>query len=142
MKIRIVRRGDFKKGLKECLEALTTVGDPQPYLVDFYCRRRADRRVLTYVAVEGRDIVGTASVIIEPKLIHNCGMAGHVEDVAVHPKHQGKGIGKLLMEHIIKKCRMHRCYKVVLNCDPKNVAFYEKYGFKKTPDVFMRLDIA
>src|SRR5690348_15114109 len=141
MKTRMVRRWDWNKGLKQCLEALAPVEDPKAWMLTHVFNQRNRRRILTYVAVEDDGcVVGTASVVIEPKLIHNCGTVGHIEDVAVHPLHQGKGIGKLLTQRLLKVCRLHRCYKVILNCNEDKVGFYEKLGFRRH-DVGMRMEV-
>ena len=53
----------------------------------------------------------------------------YICDVAVHPDHQGCGIGKQLIERLIERSRGHR--KIILYCVPGKEAFYEKFGFKR-----------
>ena len=36
-----------------------------------------------------------------------------------------------LIDHLLSVARALGCYKVILDCDDKNVAFYAKLGFRK-----------
>lgn len=52
----------------------------------------------------------------------------------VHENHNGKGIGKLLMEHLIdlaKKQNLHTMVGVIDSENTNSIAFHEKYGFEK-----------
>lgn len=58
-----------------------------------------------------------------------------VYDVVVHGKHQGKGIGKLLMQEVIdwyKSVEDDDTY-LYLGASAGKEAFYEKFGFKSRP---------
>lgn len=141
MNIRPFVAEDFGRGMGECLEELA-VGVVRPEALAGYVSLRVEFGVRTFVAVdEAGSVVGTASVFAEPKLLRGGCMAAHVEDVAVRPDAQGKGVGAALVKHCVEYARVAGCYKVVLNCDPKNVPFYEKCGFRVTPDAFMRIDL-
>lgn len=76
-------------------------------------------------------IVGTGTVIYEPKLIHGGQYVGHIEDIVVLPEYRGQGIADtligILMEWAIKK----DCYKVILDCDPRLCKVYAKSGMEK-----------
>jgi glucosamine-phosphate N-acetyltransferase len=94
----------------------------------------------TLVAVIDDFVVGTATIIIEPKFIHNGARCGHIEDVAVHPDFHGHGIGRQLMQELLEIARKNNCYKLLLNCEDEVVDFYKKFDFYKTPNN-MRLDL-
>lgn len=51
----------------------------------------------------------------------------YVCDVAVHPSHQGTGLGKAIVEHLVEASRGHR--KILLYAVPGKEAFYRKFGF-------------
>ena len=104
--------------------------------------REAQRMgIKTFVALYNGDpmIVGTATLVVLPKISHGGAYAGLVEDVAVHPDFQGQGIGRGLVEACLKEARRLGCYKVVLACDDDVIGFYEKLGFSPRGHA-MRLD--
>ena len=45
----------------------------------------------------------------------NVGTIGHIEDVAVHPNHEGKGVGSAVVRAIVELARQSGCYKVILS---------------------------
>ena len=45
--------------------------------------------------------------------------SGIVEDVAVDPEYQGKGVGKFMMHFAINQCKEAGCYKLVLSSNIK-----------------------
>ncbi len=103
-------------------------------------RQRLRAGVLTYVALlEGR-VVGTATLLVEQKFIHAGGRVGHVEDVAIHPQFQRRGIGLALVRHLTGEAQKLGCYKVILSCFEDRVPFYQNLGFRPH-DVGMRLDL-
>lgn len=124
----------------ETLEALAPVGDVCIGWMKTIFARRKNRGIHTLVAVEGGKVIGTASLIVEPKFLHGCKNAGHLEDVAVHKDHQGRGVGKALVEACIERAKKAKCYKLTLDCQPGNVAFYEKLNFKLSEHQ-MRIDL-
>jgi glucosamine-phosphate N-acetyltransferase len=75
---------------------------------------------------EGR-IVGTGTVVVEPKLIHGGQSVGHIEDVVVHPDYRGRHVASTLLRMLVEAAQP--CYKVILDCSAANAAFYEKNGF-------------
>lgn len=50
-------------------------------------------------------------------------------DVAVHPDHQGTGLGKALIQRLVDRCRGHR--KIILYAVPGKEPFYGKFGFRR-----------
>lgn len=84
-----------------------------------------------YVAFHENKLVGTAALLIEQKLTRNCGSAAHIEDVVVDAAARGAGVGRALVEALIKEARARGCYKAVLSCAEANVGFYEACGFRK-----------
>lgn len=77
---------------------------------------------------ESKKIVGTITILIENKVIHNFGKVGHIEDVVVDESMRGFGLGKKLIEIAKEECS--ECYKIILDCSDENVKFYEKCGFE------------
>ena len=77
------------------------------------------------------ELVGLGSIFIEKKIIHKFSNCGHIEDIVIDSEFRGKGLGKKLINYLINYGRDNKCYKIILNCENKNIKFYEKNGFKK-----------
>jgi|19_taG_2_1085344.scaffolds.fasta_scaffold02015_7 glucosamine-phosphate N-acetyltransferase len=125
----------FNETLSALAECKLHIRDLQDIIL-----QRDARGVNTLVAVENDEIIGTVSYFIEPKFIHNGGYVGHLEDLATHPDHGGKGIGKKLVEEVIRSCEEAGCYKIILDCDENLEVYYNKLGFHKH-GIYMRYDI-
>lgn len=82
------------------------------------------------VAEFGEKIVGSATLLIEQKFIHNGGLVGHIEDVVVDKNFQGQKIGEKIMIYLLKIAKNRGCYKTILDCTDEVKPFYEKLGFK------------
>ena len=76
--------------------------------------------------------IACATLIIEQKFINNGGKVSHIEDVIVNPNYRSKGIGKSLVEHLVKESQKEGCYKCILNCNKEVSGFYEKLGFQNS----------
>lgn len=76
-------------------------------------------------------ILATATLLLEVKFLRGGSVAGHIEDVSVRSSAQGRGLGKLLIDTLTTLAREKGCYKVILDCDDKNVAFYEKCSYTR-----------
>lgn len=57
-----------------------------------------------------------------------------VWDVVVHPKAQGKGLGKALMNYLIKRLRQQDISNITLFADAGVVQFYGRLGFVPDPE--------
>jgi len=84
---------------------------------------------ITYrvVKVDG-EIAGVASLITVNKIIRSGNRIALIEDVAVAEEYRGLGLGKMLIEDLLKLSVEKNCYKTILNCSDENVEFYEKCG--------------
>ncbi len=85
-----------------------------------------------YVAIIDGRVVGSTTMLIEPKFIHNGRNVAHIEDVVVSKDYQGKGIGEMLMRSLLDLAKDNNCYKTILDCTDEVKPFYEKIGFKRT----------
>lgn len=86
------------------------------------------------------DIVGTAILHLQKKLIRDGGLAGFIEDVAVREKLRGQNVGSKLIQYLVEKAKEFGCYKVVLSCFPERVEFYKRNGFVQE-SITMRFSI-
>ncbi len=102
-------------------------------------RRRVAQGIRTFVARLDDRTVGTASLLVEQKFIHEGGLVGHIEDVATRQGYEGQGIGKHLVTHAVQEAWKQGCYKVILDCNEENQPFYERCGFR-AHEIEMRID--
>lgn len=130
--------------LQDVLSNLSDTGcEPAPRITLAF---RENRDETTYGYFDDDDqLVGTISLLMEWKFIHDGGLVGHIEDVATKSGCEGRGIGQALVAHAVEECRRksldrnRKCYKVILDCDKDLVGFYEKAGFREV-GVCMRMD--
>lgn len=85
--------------------------------------------IIAVAEMEGK-IVGSTTLLIETKFIHNGGKVGHIEDVVVDKEHQKKGIGEKIVIYLLGIAKEQGCYKTILDCADEVKPFYEKLGFK------------
>ena len=79
-----------------------------------------------FVAINNETIIGFASIHIIEKLNRRSCL---IEDVVVDKSERGKGVGKLLIEHLINFSKSKSCDKIILNSKESNIPFYNKLGF-------------
>ncbi len=85
--------------------------------------------IVAVAIIEGK-IVGSTTLLIETKFIHNGGKVGHIEDVVVDKEYQKKGIGEKMVTYLLRYAKDQGCYKTILDCTDEVKSFYEKLGFK------------
>lgn len=76
-------------------------------------------------------VIGTGTIIFEPKLIHEGRYAGHIEDIVVHEDYRGHGIAKNILKRLKDESVDKYCYKIILDCKDDLCDFYSKNGFEK-----------
>ncbi|KAK5073570.1 Glucosamine-phosphate N-acetyltransferase-like protein [Lithohypha guttulata] len=132
--IRPLRRSDYKTGYLDCLRVLTTVGEPSAQAFteryDFISSQKETYYILVICDSTSR-VVGTGAVIVERKFIHNMGLVGHIEDIAVDKNQQGKKLGLRIIQALDHVAENVGCYKCILDCSEANEGFYVKCGFKR-----------
>lgn len=76
---------------------------------------------------EDDELVGFGRIVSEGKLY------AFVCDMIVTPEHQRKGIGGMIMEAMIERCREAGIRVMWLFCASGKVEFYRKHGFEERP---------
>lgn len=76
------------------------------------------------------EIVGTGTIIIEPKIIHGAKYVGHIEDIVVKSTCRGKKISQLILNKLKEFAYSKNCYKVILDCDKSVCPVYKSNGFE------------
>ena len=81
-----------------------------------------------FVLKEDEKLLGFASIHVINKINR---VSCLIEDVVIDSNYRGKGLGKLLINHLIKFSKTLGSDKIILNSQESNTKFYEKLGFKK-----------
>ena len=89
-----------------------------------------DKNCYIFVAEVDGEIVGSLSLYIQYKFIHNGSSVGSIEEVVTRKDFTNNNIGSMLIDKAVKKCEEIGCYKVLLYCYDDVVSFYEKNGFE------------
>ncbi len=88
-----------------------------------------------YMILCARDEEKAVGVV---RLLWDGGYVAFLSDVIVDPAYQGQGIGRKLVEAVIKRIKndMKPGYKVKLNLNSAKgkEPFYEKFGFRERPN--------
>ncbi len=137
---------DVGEQLAACLSALAATrfmeGWAEWLKVGSALEERRSAGIVTLVA-ESADgqLIGTASVLFERKLLHGCLLAAHVEDVAVRDDWQGRGVGKLLVRRCLEVAKEKGAYKVVLDSGDELEPFYRALGLERYGS-YMRAELS
>ena len=127
LNFRRLEKVDYDKNYLELLRQLTAVGDiSQENYEKAFDKMGAEVWVVEF---EGK-IIASVSLLLEQKIIHECGIVGHLEDVVVDRDYRKYGLGKFIIERIIKIARERGCYKLIGDCKSELLGFYEKNGFE------------
>lgn len=94
-------------------------------------RRRIATSSYFAVAVVADEIVAYAEGTLRPP-------TAHLNRIAVHPAHQGHGIGALLLQDALRTCWRYGAEQVTLNTQTANFRsqrLYRRFGFEPTGDI-------
>ncbi|MEM3143689.1 MAG: GNAT family N-acetyltransferase [Candidatus Nitrosotenuis sp.] len=130
--IRKIRQGDLQNGFLESLDSLRKASNIDGRKANTILKKiMSNPAHVIFVAEMNGIIVGATTLLVEQKFIHKGGKVGHIEDVAVSKKFQGRGIGEMIIKAALKHAKKMGCYKTILDCNEDVIGFYEKMGFKK-----------
>ena len=139
--VRELKRGDIQNGFLQTLDALrqnsSKIAPEKAYAIFEKINSNPDH-IVAVAVIDGR-VVGTSTLLVESKFIHDGRIAGHIEDVAVRTDLQGKRIGRKIIEYLLEVAKSRGCYKIILDCTDDVKPFYEKLGFRHTANQ-LRLD--
>ena len=129
--IRELRKEDLWNGFLTTLDSLRQASDIDKNKADdiFEKINSNPDHIVAVAELDGK-IVGSTTLLIEPKFIHDGGLVGHIEDVVVDKNFQGQKIGEKIMKYLLQYSKDRGCYKTILECTDDVKPFYEKLGFK------------
>lgn len=134
MKIREINFNDFKKIFKLFNQLNDKLNNCEDLFKDYLLRIKSDNsKYILIIEDEINDVtelVGTCSILIEQKIIHDYGIVAHIEDLIIDEKYKGKKYGSVLLKEVIDIAKNLDCYKIILNCKDEIKDFYIKNGFE------------
>ena len=130
LKIRELQKEDLQKGFLTTLDSLRITSNiDNNKAEDVFEKINSNPKHIIAIAELDEKIIGSATLLIEPKFIHDGGLVGHIEDVVVDKNFQGQKIGNEIIKFLLEFAKNQGCYKTILNCTDDVKEFYEKVGF-------------
>jgi NDP-sugar pyrophosphorylase family protein len=133
IQIRKLNKDDYSKGYLDVLcELSNTISVKNEELfTSVFEKVHSSNNHHIYVLVDmiSNTIIGSATLLVEPKFIHNGKNVGHIEDVVISKKAQSKGLGKSLIMYLTTFMSDMNCYKFILDCSESVHTFYSKCGY-------------
>ena len=130
--IREIEEDDLENGSLETLDFLRNASDLDKNKANEILKKiKQNPNHIIHVAIDNKKIVGSTTLLIEQKFIHDGGLVGHIEDVVVRKDYEGKGIGIKLVTSLLERAKEKNCYKTILDCKDDVKQFYERIGFKR-----------
>lgn len=86
--------------------------------------------IVIWENIENWEIAVAGTIFIEKKFIHGWKCVWHIEDIVVSSKYRHLWLWEHLIS-ILKNIANKNCYKVILDCDKKNLWFYERCWFSE-----------
>lgn len=87
---------------------------------------------LSILVEDNGNVVGTALGSFD-------GRRGYLQKVVVSKELRRKGLGKQLVEEVVKKLHTVGALYIPISCEEELVSFYESCGFKKTHQISMSI---
>ena len=112
--IREIEENDLEKGFLETLDFLRKASNIDKNKAKEILKKiKQNQNYIIHVTVDDNKIVGSTTLLVEQKFIHNGGLVGHIEDVVVRKDYEGKGIGIKLVMSMLERAKEKNCYKTI-----------------------------
>ena len=136
--IRTININDFNKNYIQLINQLSNTAITKNQFIK-YIEALSDNHQI-YVLEKNNIIIGSITIIIEPKLIHQLKNVCHIEDLIIDKNYRGQGLSKELLMYAKNIAKINKCYKIILNCNESLEKFYSKNKFFKS-SLQMRFNI-
>jgi glucosamine-phosphate N-acetyltransferase len=128
---RHINISDYHSNYFELLSQLSIVNNIDFNLFSQFIDKLNDNhQIIVIQDLSTNKIIGTGTIIIEYKIIHDFGCVAHIEDVVIDTTVRGCGIGYKLINYLKEISIKMKAYKIILDCSDMNTEFYIKCGFE------------
>ena len=106
---------------------------PSFYYAAFDLIQKDPNQELVVLEDQNAQIMGTLQLSFLQYLTYQGGIRAQIEQVRVHEKYRGQGLGKFLFEWAIQRAKEKGAHLLQLTTDkkrPEALLFYENLGFK------------
>ena len=107
--------------------------DLQSALKDYYNRHLADGAFVSWLAMDGKKIIGTSGMsFVEKPPYFGCptGRLGLLSSMYTNPNYRRMGIAKELLNRVVEEARAYGCGAVHITASDMGGKLYTAYGFK------------
>lgn len=133
--IRHITYNDFEKFIK-----LIDININEKIFNLFINNLNPNRHIII-VYEKDNQIIGTGTLLIEPKLTYNISYLGHIENIFVEENYRNKGVGKDIITYLVDYAKEHLCYRIDLACEDKLIKYYNSLGFIRQINCMTMLNI-
>lgn len=106
--------------------------DLRPALKDYYKRHLKDGTFVSWLAVDGEEIIGTSGMsFVEKPPYFGCpsGKIGLLSSMFTDSRYRRMGIATELLNRVVEEARTYGCGTVQITASDMGVKLYSSYGF-------------
>ena len=107
--------------------------DLKPALLDYYKRHMKDGTFVSWLALDGNNIIGTSGMsFVEKPPYFGCpsGKIGLLSSMFTNPNYRRHGIAKELLSRIVNEAKQYGCGTIQITASDMGVKLYTDFGFE------------
>lgn len=107
--------------------------DLKPALLDYYKRHMKDGTFVSWLALDGNNIIGNSGMsFVEKPPYFGCpsGKIGLLSSMFTNPNYRRNGIAKELLSRIVNEAKQYGCGTIQITASDMGVKLYTDFGFE------------
>ena len=107
--------------------------DLKPALLDYYKLHMKDGTFVSWLALDGNNIIGTSGMsFVEKPPYFGCpsGKIGLLSSMFTNPNYRRNGIAKELLSRIVNEAKQYGCGTIQITASDMGVKLYTDFGFE------------
>jgi len=107
--------------------------DLKPALLDYYKRHMKYGTFVSWLALDGNNIIGTSGMsFVEKPPYFGCpsGKIGLLSSMFTNPNYRRNGIAKELLSRIVNEAKQYGCGTIQITASDMGVKLYTDFGFE------------